>query len=135
LTLSGSETILIAEDEPGVRRFIRDVLESEGYRVLEAVDGASASRIAASESGPIDLLITDLVMPGMGGADLAASFARLRPEAPILLMSGYSDRAVGPAPVDAVIEKPFTPKALLLSVRETLNKRLGLAKPPSADNR
>lgn len=132
LTLSGSETILVVEDEPGVRRFIQGVLQSEGYRVLEAADGASASQIAASESGPIHLLLTDLVMPGMGGADLAVSFAKLRPEAPILLMSGYSDRALGSVPVDAMIEKPFTPRALLHCVRETLNKRLGGAKPLSA---
>jgi PAS domain S-box-containing protein len=123
LKLSGNETILIAEDESGVRRFIQDVLQSEGYRVLEAVEGANACEIAASESGPIHLLITDLVMPGMGGADLAASFAKLRPEAAVLLMSGYSDRALGPVPVEATIEKPFTPEALLRCVRETLNKR------------
>jgi two-component system cell cycle sensor histidine kinase/response regulator CckA len=120
--LSGSETILIAEDEPGVRKFIHGVLQSAGYRVLDAVDGANACEIAASERGPIHLLISDVVMPGMSGADLAVSFARMRPEAPTLLMSGYSERALGSVPPGALLEKPFTPEALLRRVRETLEK-------------
>ncbi len=123
LALSGSETILVAEDESGVRRFIQGVLQSAGYRVLAAIDGANACEIAAAESGPIHLLITDLVMPGMSGADLAAKFARLRPEAPVLLVSGYSERALGSVPAEALLEKPFTPEALLRRVRETLEKR------------
>jgi PAS domain S-box-containing protein len=130
LTLSGSETILLAEDEPGVRRFILDVLEAQGYRVLEAVDGASASQIAASETGPIHLLLTDLVMPGMSGADLAESFAKLRPGAPVILMSGYGDRALGSVQLESLIEKPFAPEALLRRVREALDKQSAAGVPP-----
>jgi CheY-like chemotaxis protein len=123
LALSGTETILLAEDEPGVRKFVGDVLRAQGYRVLEGVDGGSALAIAAADPGPIHLLVTDLVMPGMGGPDLAQRFSEIYPAAPVLLMSGYSDRAIRPGLAGALIEKPFTPSTLLRRVRETLNKR------------
>jgi PAS domain S-box-containing protein len=122
VAMSGSETILLAEDEVGVRRFVRDVLRAQGYRVLEAADGGSALEIAVSDAGPIHLLLTDLVMPEMGGIDLARRFSELYPDAPILLMSGYSDRAFAPSLAQAVIEKPFVTSVLLRRVREVLDQ-------------
>jgi CheY-like chemotaxis protein/two-component sensor histidine kinase len=122
--LSGSETILLAEDEAGVRRFVRDVLRSQGYRVLEAVNGKNALEIAASATGPIHLLITDLVMPEMGGPDLARRFSELYPAAPVVIMSGYGDRVLAQGLVQALIEKPFAPSTLLSRVREALDKQL-----------
>ena len=127
-TLSGSETILLAEDEPGVRRFIGEVLRSQGYRVLEGVNGRSALEIAAADPGPIHLLVSDMVMPEVSGPDLARRFSELYPAAPVLFMSGYSDRALRPGITEALIEKPVTPSTLLRRVRETLDRRLaGLA--------
>ncbi|HEY6060180.1 MAG TPA: PAS domain S-box protein, partial [Gemmatimonadales bacterium] len=91
---AGSGTVLLVEDEAGVRRLAREVLSRYGYRVLEAGDGNEALRVAGAYEGPIDLLLTDVVMPGMSGAELAERFHALRPEAAVLYASGYADEAV-----------------------------------------
>jgi signal transduction histidine kinase len=131
---SGCETILVAEDEAGVRRFIREVLRGRGYRVLEAGNGREALRLAENHTGVIDLLLTDLVMPEIGGVDLANRFAELRPAAAIVYMSGYTDRDVRREILEKLLRKPFTPPVLLSRIRESLAarrlKRTGSAGAP-----
>ena len=89
---SGHETILMAEDEAGLRKYVRHILEHKGYVVLEASNGNQALATAQLHRGPIHLLLTDLVMPEMGGFDLVGQFGSLRPHVPVLCMSGYSER-------------------------------------------
>ena len=123
-TPSGTETILLAEDEEGVRRFVQENLERRGYRVLGCRNGREAIESARQHPGPIDLLITDAVMPEMGGAELAAQFADYCPGVPVLCMSGYS-ALVWPgaeAAAASYLQKPFTPSALLTRVRTLLDR-------------
>ncbi len=120
----GTETILLAEDEEGVRRFVQESLERRGYRVLGCCNGREAIERARQHTGAIDLLITDAVMPEMGGAELAAQFADCRPGVPVLCMSGYS-AMVWPgaeAAEASYMQKPFTPAALLTRVRALLDR-------------
>jgi PAS domain S-box-containing protein len=127
---SGAETILVAEDESGVRRLICDVLTSHGYTVLEAANGREALQKAARYPGPIHLLLTDMVMPEMGGSMLTKRFAELRPRTPVLLMSGYTDRSLDPSETEGLLEKPFTPEGLLVRIRASLNtRRTAVPKP------
>ncbi len=118
---SGKETILLAEDEPGVRKYVREVLQMHGYQVLEAVNGAEAVKIGSQYAAPIHLLLSDVVMPEIGGLDLAERFATIRPGTPVLLMSGYTDRVWRRELAGTFIEKPFTPSALLARIREILD--------------
>jgi len=115
---AGAATVLLVEDQPGVRALTRELLERNGYTVLEAPDGAGR------HGGPIDLLVTDVVMPGMGGRELAQRLRALRPETRVLFMSGYSSGAFasrGTLASDVeLLEKPFTAQALLLAVRKAL---------------
>ena len=120
----GTETILLAEDEEGVRRFVLESLERRGYRVLGCCNGREAIERARKHPGAIDLLITDAVMPEMGGAELAAQFADCHPGVPVLCMSGYS-AMVWPgaaAAESSYLQKPFTPAALLTRVRALLDR-------------
>jgi hypothetical protein len=119
---SGKEIILLAEDEPGVRKYTRQILEKHGYTVLEASNGREALSAARQFEGEIDLLLTDVVMPQMGGAELASAFASAHPGTRILCMSGYSER-LWPEAKSArhYIQKPFTPAALLHQVRTVLD--------------
>jgi two-component system cell cycle sensor histidine kinase/response regulator CckA len=128
----GHETILVAEDELGVRRFVKDVLARNGYTVLEAGNGSEALDLAARHSGRIHLLITDLVMPEMGGVDLAARMSQSDPRPAVLFMSGYSDRPLAAEARGALIEKPFTPAALLDRVREVLGRHSAASPPPNS---
>jgi PAS domain S-box-containing protein len=120
----GSETVLLAEDEAPVRKLARKILENLGYTVLDAARGADALSIARSHAGPIHLVLTDVVMPEMGGADLAARVQALRPEAHVLYMSGYTDDTVIRHKVlereTHFLQKPFTPASLARKVREAL---------------
>jgi hypothetical protein len=119
---SGKETILLAEDEPGVRKYTRQILEKHGYTVLEAGNGREALRAAREFPGEIALLLTDVVMPQMGGAELAAAFAAAHPATRILCMSGYSERLWPEAKTARnYIQKPFTPASLLHRVRAVLD--------------
>ena len=121
----GVETILLAEDEPGVRRFVRQTLERNGYTVLESSSGREAIDVARRHSGPIGLLLTDVIMPEMGGAELADQFASIRPGVPVICMSGYTDRLwVQPQIPASYIQKPFTSTALLAQIRALLDPRL-----------
>jgi CheY-like chemotaxis protein len=120
----GSETILLAEDEPAVRAVAARTLRSLGYRVLEAVHGRQALEVARGHVGPLHLLVTDLVMPHLDGPGLAAELHRERPEVRILFTSGYpsdvlSARTRGDA---ATLSKPYDPEALARRVRELLDE-------------
>ncbi|WP_168219430.1 PAS domain-containing protein [Limnoglobus roseus] len=121
----GRETVLVVEDEDRVRAFVRTVLEGCGYLVLEAADGAAAVATAATHPGPVDLLLTDVVMPGAGGRAAAEQVIVRYPSIRVLYMSGYTDDAVlrhGVA-VEGVhfLQKPFTPAALAARVRQILD--------------
>jgi two-component system, cell cycle sensor histidine kinase and response regulator CckA len=118
----GHEAILLVEDEIGVRSFTRTVLRRYGYRVVEADSSEAALAHAAGSDDLVDLLLTDVMLSGMDGGQLARLLRRERPELPVLFMSGYADPAVKQAlPPDArLLEKPFTAHTLLSRVRETL---------------
>jgi len=120
----GSETILLVEDEASVRTFARRALEGLGYVVLEASDGAEGAARATEHTGRIDLLVTDVVMPRVGGRELAERLRAARPELPILFMSGFSGNAVSGAdltpPGALVLAKPFTREGLGRAVRRAL---------------
>jgi len=119
----GSETILLTEDEAGVRGYIRHVLERQGYRVAEASNGLEAMDVVHRYPGPIHLLLTDVVMPDLGGVDLAERFAEVYPGVPILFMSGYNDRLWRQEGVKAnFIQKPFSSQVLLARIREILDE-------------
>ncbi len=119
---SGTETILLAEDEPGVRSFVRMSLERQGYRVLECSNGVEAIERARQHPDSIDLLLTDAVMPQMGGAELVLQFAACRPGVPVLRMSAHSDLIWPGADAEAnYLQKPFTSAALLTRVRALLD--------------
>jgi len=123
----GTETILLAEDEQDVREVAREFLESGGYTVIEARDGAEALKRMEKYEGAIDLLITDMVMPGMTGQELTARLLQSRPEIRILYMSGYSERAAadsarGDSSSLRLLAKPFSRWALLRAVHEILKQ-------------
>jgi PAS domain S-box-containing protein len=121
----GTETVLLVEDEEMVRFMTREILQESGYQVLEAKHGQDALVVAAEYSGPIHLMLSDVVMPQISGRELAELLAPLRSEMKVLYMSGYTDDAIvhhGVLDKDmAFIEKPFTPSALARKVREVLN--------------
>jgi PAS domain S-box-containing protein len=121
--LATSSVILVVEDEDAVRSFVVAALRSRGHTVLEAAGGDAALAISASYEGRIDLLLTDMVMPGMRGSELATRLLRLRPETRIAFMTGYTDDAtwrVAQATGHIVLAKPFTADALAQAVREAV---------------
>jgi len=132
LELKGSETILLVEDEHAIRELVRKVLAGYGYHVLEAADAAHALETAERHPGPIDLLISDIVMPRMSGPELAERLAARRPETRVLYMSGFSNRPISgfssPGPRVMLLHKPFTPDRLARKVRECLNSAVMLSK-------
>jgi CheY-like chemotaxis protein len=123
--VTGSETILLAEDEDGVRKFTRAALEAAGYKVLAASSGQEALDLAAAQGGEIDLLLSDVVMPRMSGSELAERLRHARPGIAVLLMSGHTDEAVIRHGVLAAevnfIQKPFTAAALKVQIRKLLD--------------
>ena len=121
----GTETVLVVEDAASVRMVTRQVLERFGYVVLEAPNGETALRLAAKHHGPIHLLLTDVVMPGLSGRQLAEQLAELRPDMKVLYASGYADHAIVHHGIlesgIAYLQKPFTPEALGRRVRQVLD--------------
>ena len=127
-SLRGNETILVAEDEPGVRALICGTLEQLGYKVLQAADGHEALQIV-EQTGSVHLLLTDVIMPVMGGRELAKSLISLSPSTRIVYMSGYTDDTLAfhgvPQPGSAYLQKPFTPAALAEKLRHVLSTSSG----------
>jgi CheY-like chemotaxis protein len=121
----GTETVLVVEDEPSVLALSRRALEAQGYVVLAASDATTALRLVERHGGTIHLLLTDVVMPGMSGRDLADQLAARRPGTRVLYMSGYPGDAVvqhGELPVgSAFLQKPFSPDSLARKVRDVLD--------------
>jgi two-component system cell cycle sensor histidine kinase/response regulator CckA len=122
----GTETLLLVEDEAAVRSSARRLLERQGYQVLEARHGADALRIVEESGRPIDLVVTDLVMPEMGGKELAERLRTHRPTLKILFMSGYTDKSIATGgvmpPNTGFVEKPFTVEQLMRRLREILDE-------------
>jgi len=122
--LGGNETVLLVEDEESVRQLVRETLASKGYEVMEAENGEDGVAIAARHNGKIDLVITDVVMPGMGGRELVKQLAQTRPETKVLYLSGYTEDAiVSEGTIEsgaAFLQKPFTLQNLSRKVREVL---------------
>jgi CheY-like chemotaxis protein len=123
--IAASETILVAEDEPTVRALVREVLSTLGYRILEAASPREAITISEEFSGTIHLLLTDVVMPEINGAELARRLSGARPDLKVLFMSGYSDSHLAarivPEEGVAFMQKPFTVPKLIEKIREALN--------------
>jgi CheY-like chemotaxis protein len=121
----GSETVLLVEDSNPLRELAREFLEKGGYTVLEAPDGIEAAHVAQSFEAPIHLLLTDVVMPGMSGHDVAKRLKLSHPEAAVLYMSGYTDDAIVHHGVldegVVLLPKPFTRDSLMRKVRERLD--------------
>jgi PAS domain S-box-containing protein len=122
--VSQLETILVVEDEAGIRALVRKILRRQGYEVLEAQNGDEALAICREHPGPIQLLITDVIMPELGGRELVDRFHELRADAKVLYVSGYTDDASIYSgkfpPGTAFLQKPFTLGALLSKVKEVL---------------
>ena len=137
----GTETILLVEDEDGVRRLLKHVLGKRGYTVLEAANGPEALSIFQNERRPIDLLLTDIVMPRMSGRELAERLVQLQPALKIIFMSGYTDEVLAGAggmhPKAAFVQKPLRPDVLAGRVREVLDGSIDGARtaPPLTSHR
>ncbi|MBZ5513746.1 MAG: response regulator [Acidobacteriia bacterium] len=120
----GSETILLVEDEEGVRTLADRILRLRGYKVIAAANPTEASQLCERHEGPIHLLLTDVIMPTMSGRRLAEHLSLMRPELRVLYMSGYTDRAVVPRGIleegAPFLQKPFTPESLARKIREVL---------------
>jgi PAS domain S-box-containing protein len=121
----GTETILLVEDEANLRYLARQYLEKQGYKVIEAADGAVAMQIAVAHEATIHLLLTDVIMPGMNGRELAQRISEIRPNIKILYMSGYTENVIGHnGTLDAgvrLLQKPFNLRDLKSKVREVLD--------------
>jgi signal transduction histidine kinase len=121
----GTETILLVEDDPSVRTLVRDELRKLGYRVLEAKNGVEACLLATQQTGLVQLLLTDVVMPGMGGRELAQHLSVIKPDLRTLFISGYMDdigvMAGQEEGTSSFLQKPFTPEVLARAVRSLLD--------------
>jgi CheY-like chemotaxis protein len=131
-TACGNETILLAEDEDMVRHLVRDSLKLHGYTVLEAANGEEALLICQRHEGPIHVLLTDVVMPRMGGKELAEQLTQSHPDMRVIYMSGYPDHSIAHHGIldrnISFIGKPFRPDAVVLRVAEVLQQDSGLAR-------
>jgi CheY-like chemotaxis protein len=123
----GTETILLVEDEDSLRAVVADTLRANGYVVLEAPDGNAGIEFAGRFDAPIDLLLTDVILPGATGREVAGRMLAFRPELKVIYMSGYTDDFIADHgivdPETVLLEKPFPIALLLLRVRETLDRR------------
>ena len=130
-SVGGRETILLVEDEAALRQPAREFLSSKGYTVIEAMDGDDALGIANNHTGRIDLMITDVIMPHMGGAELAETLAEKRPQMKVLFVSGYAENTIlGHGPADVMtrfLQKPFSLEELARKIRTVLDPRVSAA--------
>jgi CheY-like chemotaxis protein len=121
----GTETVLVVEDEDGVRALTRRVLQNDGYKVLEARHGVEALEVCGEQEGPVHLVVTDVVMPKMNGPQLAELMRGMWPNLRVLFLSGYTDRALLHSGLldgnHNFLQKPFTPQDLASKVREMLS--------------
>ena len=121
----GTETILVVDDEPSLRKLVRNSLSAVGYRILEASSAEDALAICEDFEGNIDLLLTDVIMPGMDGKRLAEMFYSRRPKTKVVFVSGYTDEILAHRgildPGIVYIEKPITPTMISKKVREVLD--------------
>jgi two-component system cell cycle sensor histidine kinase/response regulator CckA len=121
----GSETVLLVEDEPAVRRFVRGVLQASGYTLLEASEGEEALSLCEQHQGPIHLLLTDVIMPGMNGGELGKRFSAARPQGKVVYTSGFTDEGLVEAGIlqegAPFLQKPFSVESLAHKVREVLD--------------
>jgi CheY-like chemotaxis protein len=126
LARASGEHVLVVEDEPTVRYMTSRALKEHGYNVLEASDGPEALRLVEHQNGKLDLIITDVIIPGLDGMELARRAASLRPDVPVLFMSGYTDHDIvrrGLLDSDQpFLQKPFTPDALIRRVADLLEQ-------------
>ncbi|MBZ5664192.1 MAG: response regulator [Acidobacteriia bacterium] len=125
--MGGSETILLAEDQPSIRNVLREFLESEGYKVLEAQNGNEAIEVAKHHTGSVDVLVTDVIMPQLRGIELAKRLTEIYPGLCVILMSGYSEDALVENRLLSernmtLIQKPFDPEELAQKIRESLSR-------------
>jgi len=124
LSIKGTETVLLVEDDGSVRELAKRVLEHFGYAVLAAGNGEEAEALCDRYEGTIHLLLTDVIMPGASGREVAERLCADRPGMKVLYMSGYTDDALGPhgvlSPEIPLLEKPFTAEGLARKVREAL---------------
>jgi len=138
-TGGGTETLLVVDDEAGIRSLLCRGLERLGYTVLSAESGDVALRLVQEHTGPIALVITDVVMPDMSGPDLVRRLGAVRPGLRTLFMSGYADDALlqdgGIRPDINFIQKPFSPDALAGRVREILDRAEGALNPANVHPR
>jgi CheY-like chemotaxis protein len=123
---NGSETVLVVEDESAVRSFTRMVLQRSGYQVIEASNGEAALSLSREHPGEIQLLVTDMVMPGMGGREVGEALEQMRPGVRVLYLSGYTENAIAQRGTLGTelpfLQKPFTMEALLRKVRQVLDQ-------------
>jgi CheY-like chemotaxis protein len=120
----GSEVVLLVEDEDAIRKLARMILEASGYVVLDSRNGREGLALCEAHQGQIDLLVTDVMMPELGGRELAEGALKLRPRLKVIFMSGHTEDTVLKEGVEegaAFLQKPFTPAALAQKVRETLD--------------
>jgi len=121
----GHETLLIVEDEPSVRNLVASALRHEGFDLLVASSAEEALSLADSHTGPIDLLLTDAIMPGRSGVELASLMTARLPGLPVIIMSGYTEETLSVAGTDgivALLQKPFTPRELRKRIRDALDR-------------
>jgi len=124
----GRETILLVEDEPDIRDFVGEVLKNRGYTVLEARDGEDALRVVQQYREPVHLVLTDVMMPKLGGRELVTRLLARHPHLGVVYMSGYTAEALGARGVleagAILLAKPFTPQQLVTKVRQVLDATL-----------
>ena len=127
------ETILVVDDEPEILAMARDMLEARGFRVLTAGSPEEALRLAEAHPEPIHVLLTDVVLPGLNGRELAERLCAVRQETKVIYMSGHASEVVGDygvrVPSDAFVAKPFTSERLVGKILEKIERRSPFSKP------